>query len=133
MVVATHASVLIILAMAWGARSGAVRITPNVTYGEGLIDCPNGVRNDPEKSCKTFKLLLDIYEPSEAASSPRPAIVLAHGGGNTGGVKEQNCFEGTARYFAGEHGFVAFNIDYRLSGQHGTFPNSSSLFRSARS
>ena len=73
-------------------------------------------------------LLLDAYSPvtpaaAAAAGGPlrRPAYILAHGGGNTGGSKEQECFQGSASFWAAR-GFVAFNIDYRLAGDHGLHP-----------
>jgi acetyl esterase/lipase len=102
------------------AASYSVTLAPNVTYAEGLINCPDGADHDPEKRCTSFPLLLDVYMPDKAPPG-RPALVLAHGGGNSGGTKEQNCFQGTARFYA-SRGFVAFNIDYRLSGQKGTYP-----------
>ena len=71
-------------------------------------------------------LLLDVYEPlGDPPAAGRPAIVIAHGGANVGGVKEQRCFQGTAEFFAAR-GFVAFNINYRLAHDGGSYPQPSS-------
>jgi len=72
-------------------------------------------------NCTPKDLLLDMYSPAGRVVSGRPALILAHGGGNSGGSKEQNCFQGTAKFFAAR-GFVAFNIDYRLKGDNGPYP-----------
>lgn len=70
-------------------------------------------------------LLLDVYEPVRQGVHPvperKPAYILSHGGGNSGGAKEQYCFQGSAGYMA-SRGFVAFNIDYRLAHAHGLLP-----------
>lgn len=60
-------------------------------------------------------LRLDAYLP--AAKGPSPAIVLLHGGGFTGGAKGGYTGE-LARYVA-DHGYAAFDIDYRLMGDLG--------------
>jgi acetyl esterase/lipase len=60
-------------------------------------------------------LRLDAYLP--AAKDPSPAIVLLHGGGFTGGAKGGYTGE-LARYLA-DHGYAAFDIDYRLMGDLG--------------
>jgi acetyl esterase/lipase len=57
------------------------------------------------------KLLLDIYEPGEPASRPRPAIVLIHGGGWSSFDKDT--MRGMANFLA-RSGFVAVSVDYRL-------------------
>jgi len=60
-------------------------------------------------------LRLDAYLP--AGKRPSPAIVLLHGGGFTGGAKGGYTGE-LARYLA-DHGYAAFDIDYRLLGDLG--------------
>ncbi|MGB8885896.1 MAG: alpha/beta hydrolase [Candidatus Korobacteraceae bacterium] len=57
------------------------------------------------------KLLLDIYQPGERASRPRPAIVLIHGGGWTS--FDKSTMRGMANFLA-RSGFVAVSVDYRL-------------------
>jgi acetyl esterase/lipase len=56
-------------------------------------------------------LLLDIYQPSEQSSAPRPAVVLIHGGGWTSFDKSTMH---TMGMFLARCGFVAFAVDYRL-------------------
>jgi acetyl esterase/lipase len=69
-----------------------------------------------------MNLTLDLYIPTGAAAGQLfPAIMLAHGGGNSGGDKNQTCFIGSAEFFAAR-GFVAANIDYRLSHDNGPTP-----------
>ena len=91
-------------------------------YAQGLT-CSDGTF--PGKNCTPMDLLLDVYEPVAGAAHPvperKPAYILSHGGGNTGGVKEQYCFQGSAGFFAAR-GFVAFNIDYRLAHTNGLLP-----------
>lgn len=120
-----------------------VAVTYNVTYAQGLrclsaaaaarhvaaaTDAASSYsdRSEPTDECTPMNLLLDIYSPQEKSArdgtaSVFPVILLAHGGGNSGGDKNQACFQGTAAYFAAR-GFIAVNIDYRLAGDHGVFP-----------
>ncbi len=56
-------------------------------------------------------LLLDIYQPTEPASTPRPAVVLIHGGGWSSLDKSTMRTMGV---FLAHSGFVAFSVDYRL-------------------
>ena len=55
---------------------------------------------------------LDIIRPREASSSPRPAILLVHGGGFRAGAKESHL--PLATRLAGR-GYVAATANYRLS------------------
>jgi acetyl esterase/lipase len=57
------------------------------------------------------KLLLDIYEPSESSSRPRPAVVLIHGGGWIS--FDKSTMRGMGNFLA-RSGFVAVSVDYRL-------------------
>jgi hypothetical protein len=103
------------------AAPGSAAATPSttevITHGSLLVNCT------PKD------LLLDMYEPIGPGvnTSGRPALILAHGGGNSGGSKEQACFQGTAEFFAAR-GFVTFNIDYRLAGDHGPYPGAALHF-----
>jgi hypothetical protein len=77
-----------------------------------------------------MSLQLDVYEPVASGGAltatpvpPRkPAYILSHGGGNSGGSKEQYCFQGAAKFYAAR-GMVAFNINYRLAHDKGLLPN----------
>src|SRR4029079_14271863 len=66
-------------------------------------------------------LLLDVYLPDEPESATlRPAIVQVHGGGGvTGSATEQGI---PLLNHLARHGWVGFNIDYRLSPR-ATFPD----------
>jgi acetyl esterase/lipase len=57
------------------------------------------------------KLLLDIYEPSESSSRPRPAVVLIHGGGWIS--FDKSTMRGMGNFLA-RSGYVAVSVDYRL-------------------
>jgi acetyl esterase/lipase len=57
------------------------------------------------------KLLLDLYQPAERASKPRPAVVLVHGGSWTG--YDKSTMRGIGNFLA-RSGFVAISVDYRL-------------------
>lgn len=66
------------------------------------------------------KLLLDIYQPSEPPSRPRPAIVLIHGGGWSS--FDKSTMRGMGNFLA-RSGYVAVSVDYRLlHGNENTWP-----------
>ena len=66
------------------------------------------------------KLLLDIYQPSEPPSRPRPAIVLIHGGGWSS--FDKSTMRGMGNFLA-RSGYVAVSVDYRLlRGNENTWP-----------
>ena len=65
-------------------------------------------------------LKLDIYLPDNKLQN-RPAIVLIHGGGFSGGKKENWHSVNMAKYFT-SRGWVTFSIDYRLRKHKGTIP-----------
>ena len=55
---------------------------------------------------------LDVYQPpGRTGATPRPAIVFIHGGGWTGGDKDD--FKFLADYFA-QQGYVTFSMNYRM-------------------
>lgn len=58
-------------------------------------------------------LRCDVFYRQARPEKPRPAIVFIHGGGWTGGHREQ--FWRQAIYLAHAHDFVAASIGYRLS------------------
>jgi len=57
------------------------------------------------------KLLLDIYQPGDPGSHPRPAVVLIHGGSWTS--FDKGTMRGMGDFLA-RSGFVAVSVDYRL-------------------
>ena len=68
-----------------------------------------------------WPLLLDVYLPDEPpAERPRPAIVQVHGGGWIIGSRSEQGIPLLNHLAA--HGWVGFNIDYRLSPR-ATFPD----------
>jgi endoglucanase len=65
----------------------------------------------------------DLYLPQGQGNSLRPAVVVVHGGQFVGGSKGQIGTTRLARALAG-HGYVAFDVNYRLVSQGGGFPQS---------
>jgi acetyl esterase/lipase len=65
-------------------------------------------------------LLLDVYEPRAPWLQSRPAIVQVHGGGWIVGTRSEQGIPLLNHLAA--HGWVGFNIDYRLSPA-ATFPD----------
>jgi dienelactone hydrolase len=59
----------------------------------------------------TIPLLLDVFTPPAAAPSPRPTIILIHGGAFVGGSRTDD--DGVGLLWA-ERGYDAVSIDYRL-------------------
>ncbi len=57
------------------------------------------------------ELLLDVYEPTGAATDAHPAVVLIHGGGWT--RLNKSTMRGMGQFLA-RSGFVAFSVNYRL-------------------
>jgi predicted esterase len=92
-----------------------VTITEDITYAEGLS-------HDSLNSANTslVPLLMDSYVPDNGLQN-RPLLMLIHGGGFSGGSKQQEALVNMANYYA-SRGFVVFSIDYRLRGDMGTIP-----------
>jgi acetyl esterase/lipase len=67
-------------------------------------------------------LKLDVYEPVNAPAN-RPAVLIIHGGGFSGGARDKDVYVDFANFFA-ERGFVAVSISYRLLRHKGTVPES---------
>ncbi|MEM8671955.1 MAG: G8 domain-containing protein [Planctomycetota bacterium] len=74
-----------------------------VQYGEGAT--ANG----------TVPLLMDVYAPASPSETPRPVVMLVHGGGFVAGDREQ--VSDIANRLA-RRGYVAVSISYRLGGQN---------------
>ena len=64
--------------------------------------------------------VLDIYSPPPA-STPRPAVLVIHGGGWTEGVSRSSMAAHAERL--ADAGYVTINIEYRLVPNGGQFPN----------
>lgn len=88
-----------------------VQETENITYGTGSTGNP---------ASGSIDLLLDIFEPSGAnLPEKRPALVMVHGGGLTGGTKDHGYLTSLAENFV-KRGYVAVSINYRLAGDDPT-------------
>jgi len=59
---------------------------------------------------------LDVYEPTRAASAPRPVVLFIHGGSWNSGSKDDFIYRAIGRRLA-KHGFVGVVISYRLAPQ----------------
>lgn len=59
------------------------------------------------------ELTLDLYEPAGDTLTARPVIVWAHGGGFTGGAKDDPFIVSLATTFA-QRGYVTASISYRI-------------------
>jgi acetyl esterase/lipase len=57
---------------------------------------------------------MDAYLPPDSFARPVPAVVYIHGGGWTGGRRDQKIPTNICRTLA-ENGYAAFSIDYRLN------------------
>ena len=65
-------------------------------------------------------LPVDVYRPKDAPPN-RPALVIVHGGGFTGGSRKQERLVEFARFFT-SRGWVCISIDYRLARNRGSVP-----------
>jgi acetyl esterase/lipase len=76
--------------------------TDGITYGSA-----------PDASGNPVTLTLDMYRPTGDTQTSRPAIVLVHGGGFSGGNSKNGAMVKMAKAFA-QRGYVAVSINYRL-------------------
>jgi len=97
------------------ASTYTVVVDQNITYSQGLR---HQALNSASYSIVDLKL--DVYKPL-GNTKKRPAILLIHGGGFSGGDKSDVNIVNLANYFA-LRGWVAFSINYRLMGDKGTVP-----------
>ncbi|NNU17689.1 alpha/beta hydrolase [Parvularcula sp. ZS-1/3] len=74
-------------------------VTRNVQYGEG------------KRGSSSVPLFMDVFGPSGDAEVLRPTMILVHGGGFTGGNRQE--LEEAAESFA-RRGYTAVTVDYRL-------------------
>ena len=87
----------------------------DVTYGEGLSHESLNSANH-----STISLKLDIYVPNNDLEH-RPLFMFIHGGGFSGGTKQQERIIDWANYYA-SRGWVFLSIDYRVKKDLGTVP-----------
>ncbi len=59
---------------------------------------------------------LDLAMPAEQTETPRPALVIVHGGGWRGGSRSVDVFQRMMTDYAAK-GYVTINVDYRLTGE----------------
>ena len=101
----------------------AVSNMSNVVYGQGL-QCA-----DPDRTkaagCTPMDLVLDTYSPAATppTGTPRPALIMMHGGGWAGGSKTDAWARASSVFYA-SRGFACFSIKYRLDTgtHHGNSP-----------
>jgi acetyl esterase/lipase len=76
------------------------------------IPLPAGVKVDKDVAYDAHpETVMDIYTPPGAG--PKPAMIVIHGGGWTGGQKASMVAQWVRRYL--EQGFVVANVEYRLA------------------
>lgn len=96
-------------------ESYEITFIENIVYAEGLShESLNSINSN------AIPLYMDAYIPNNNLEK-RPLLMLIHGGGFTGGTKQQDPIVNIAEYFS-KRGFVVFSIDYRLKNDKGTVP-----------
>lgn len=90
------------------ARAAAPKVDRDVVYG----------------TVGDLKLLADVYSPAEESKTPRPVVLMIHGGGWRGGSKTSGVEVTLGNALAGR-GYVAISISYRLvrNGADGKLEN----------
>jgi acetyl esterase/lipase len=79
-----------------------------------IADVPYVVASAPDFDAKQH--LLDIYQPTEKVSTPRPVVLFIHGGSWDSGSKDDILYKAIGRRLA-KNGFVGVVISYRLAPQ----------------
>ncbi|CAM1367003.1 alpha/beta hydrolase [Tenacibaculum xiamenense] len=87
----------------------------NIKYAEGLSH--NSINSS---NSSIMPLYLDIYYPNNTMEN-RPLFMFIHGGGFSGGSKQQEQIIAMANFYA-SRGWVFASIDYRLKNDIGTVP-----------
>jgi endoglucanase len=77
--------------------------------------------NVPYVSAKDLSRSGDLYLPQGSSVTPRPAVIIVHGQSWSDGTKGTAGTVSLARTLAW-HGYVAYDINYRLVGRGGQFP-----------
>ena len=75
----------------------------DIVYGTGLV------------TNSSVNLQLDLYQPSETCTEPRPFVIGIHGGGFTSGSRSVTPWVDNMRAVA-DRGFAGLSISYRLVG-----------------
>lgn len=102
------------------APVGGLQVEKDVVYGVGYA------RESVDSDWYLKDLLLDVYKTDDT-SSPKPAVVVVHGGSFNEGSKEKEEIVSLARYLA-HRGYVVFPINYRLTADHPAAPSYWSVF-----
>jgi acetyl esterase/lipase len=75
---------------------------------------PDSISLEPNIPYGQYKeTVLDVYQPKVPATQKRPGVVVIHGGGWTGGTKDDYGVRVCSRYV--EKGFVCASVEYRLA------------------
>src|SRR4051812_36808434 len=86
-------------------------LAPAVLCAQAIPD-PVLAERDIEYSAVGGRQTLDIVRPRASSPTPRPAVLLIHGGGFRNGTKES--YLALAAKLA-EHGYIAATANYRLA------------------
>jgi acetyl esterase/lipase len=103
------------LARPQNATLAAAFATGTITNDDVAAPAITLTRDIPYATVGSRTLLLDAYRP--AGAGPFPAVVLAHGGGFTGGSK--GGYTGDLARSLAAAGYAVFDINYRLLGDLG--------------
>jgi glycerophosphoryl diester phosphodiesterase len=125
--VAIFALMLVCPASVDPCRTFPVQAQPVRTAGSGTASGYRLMSNVPYTTPADGARVGDLYLPNNS-SGLRPAVIFIHGGGWSSGTKEQAAPIAAA---LANHGYVVFNINYRLVGQGGEFPGNVNDVRKA--
>ncbi len=104
------AAAAVIAAAVPSLAAGAASPDTSVAPGPGYVELSSlSYGPDPAEG-------LDAYLPTQAAASPRPAVIVIHGGGWESGRRADMATEAQA---LARSGLVAVNIDYPLDADAG--------------
>lgn len=92
-----------------------VNIEEDIVYADGLSH-----ENTNSQNYTRIPLRLDVYAPDNDSEN-RPVYVFIHGGGFSGGSKQQSQIQELGNFYAAR-GWVFISPDYRLKGDKGTLP-----------
>jgi acetyl esterase/lipase len=98
---------LVLVLPAGVAAAARVEVRKGVIYGSARVGAP---------VAGSTQLLLDLYRPAKRSKTPRPVVIVIHGGGFAAGSRTDPGIVQVARALA-ERGIVAASIDYRLIPQ----------------
>lgn len=92
-------------------------LTADIRYGDGPT------------TGGAIPLSLDLYQPSQSCTAPRPTVLYVHGGGFTGGSRKGASVEAIASELA-PLGINLVSIQYRLEGNAPTISSEFTRFES---